>query len=104
MRFLPLDKLINLHDGYRRRIKIDALDVLLIQEAGEVFVVDSRCPHQEASLEQADLLDGMIYCPMHGFGFSLVNGQHDAGTWQALRVYPAVFEGAEVGITLADAG
>ncbi|REJ68642.1 MAG: Rieske (2Fe-2S) protein, partial [Proteobacteria bacterium] len=29
MRFLALDKLINLEDGYRRRFKIDALDLIL---------------------------------------------------------------------------
>ncbi len=100
MRFLPLDKLINLHDGYRRRVKIDSLDVLMIQERGRVHIIESRCPHQEFSLEGADVLDDTIFCPLHGFGFSLIDGRHDGGTCQSLRVFQPVYEGAEIGIAL----
>jgi nitrite reductase/ring-hydroxylating ferredoxin subunit len=100
MRFLPLDKLINLHDGYRRRIKIDQLDLLLIQEGGQVHIVHSRCPHREHSLEQADIDSGFIFCPLHGFGFSLKDGHHDGGLCESLKVYAPVFEGADVGIVI----
>jgi nitrite reductase/ring-hydroxylating ferredoxin subunit len=102
MRFLALDKLINLHDGYRKRVKVDHLDLLLLQEAGEVHVIASRCPHQEHSLEQGDIQDGTIYCPTHGYGFSLTNGRHEGGTCDSLRIYPVVYEGASVGITLPE--
>ena len=102
MRFLALDKLINLHDGYRRRVKIDSLDVLIIQQQGCVHIIESRCPHQEFSLEAGDVVDDTIYCPMHGYGFSLADGRHDAGTCQSLRIYPVVYEGAEVGIALPE--
>ena len=50
MRFLALEKLINLHDGYRKTVKVDSLEVLIVQEAGEVFIVQSR-PHQGQHLE-----------------------------------------------------
>ena len=29
MRFLPLDKLINVQEGYRKRFKIDSTDLIL---------------------------------------------------------------------------
>ena len=102
MRFIALDKLINLQDGYRRRIKIDALDVLVIQEQGAVHIIESRCPHQEFSLETADVLDNTIYCPLHGYGFALEDGRHDAGSCQSLRVYQPVYEGSEIGIALPE--
>ena len=42
MRFLALDKLINLQEGYRQRFKIDALDLILVREAGEISAL-RRC-------------------------------------------------------------
>ena len=56
MRFLPLEKLINLHDGYRRRFRVDALEVLLLQEAGALHILESRCPHRGHPLDEADIL------------------------------------------------
>ena len=100
MRFLPLEKLINLRDGYRRRIKIDQLDLLLLQEAGQLHIIHSRCPHREHPLDQGDVDDGYIYCPLHGFGFSLADGHHDGGLCQALQIYTPVFEGSDVGIVV----
>lgn len=101
MRFQPLEKLINLHDGYRRRFKIDDLDVVLLQHDGQLVIIDSRCPHREHSLEQGDVDSGFIFCPLHGYGFSLLDGHHDGGLCAALRVYPPVFEGADVGIAIS---
>lgn len=98
MRFLPLEKLINLHDGYRRRFKIDHWDVLLLQQGTEVHVIDTRCPHQEQSLEVADIEGGTIYCPRHGFGFSLHTGKHTDGFCPALRIWQPTYEGNSVGI------
>ncbi len=52
MIFLRLERLINLHDGYRRTLRVDNIEVLVIQDCGEVFIVQSRCPHQEYPLEK----------------------------------------------------
>ncbi len=102
MRFLPLEKLINLQDGYRRNIKIDQLDVLMLQEAGEVFIVNSRCPHQEHPLIDAEVIDGAILCPRHQFAFSLNNGAHVGGLCAALEIYSPVYEGSHVGILVSE--
>ena len=47
MRFLALDKLINLEDGYRKRFKIDSLELILAKEGNEFFAFGAVCPHQE---------------------------------------------------------
>ncbi len=39
MRFFPLEKLINLHDQYTRRFKIDSLQLLLLQRDGALTLV-----------------------------------------------------------------
>ena len=56
MRFLGLEKLINLHDGYRREFKIDQLQLLLIQEQGRLYLLESRCPHREHPLLEAPVV------------------------------------------------
>lgn len=102
MRFQPLDKLINLHDGYRRRFKVDSLDVLVIQEADAVYIVDSRCPHRGHPLQDADIEAGVLFCPMHNFGFHLDSGEHIDRACPALRVYTPHFEANEIGIVVHD--
>lgn len=101
MRFQPLEKLINLHDGYRRRIKIDELDVLLLQHENQVHILQSRCPHQEYSLEAADIDQGQIVCPIHRYRFDLESGRPvNTRGCAALNLWQPVFEGNEVGILL----
>ncbi|QIB64077.1 Rieske 2Fe-2S domain-containing protein [Kineobactrum salinum] len=58
-----MDKLINLHEGYRRQFKFDNLSLLLLQEQGELYLCEARCPHQEHPLDSAPVSDGMLECP-----------------------------------------
>ncbi|MDG1655010.1 MAG: Rieske (2Fe-2S) protein [Luminiphilus sp.] len=100
MRFLALDKLINVQDGYRQRFKIDSLDLVLVREAGEISAFAALCPHQEQSLEYGQIESGVIYCPRHGFAFSLTSGEHLSGQCARLAIYTVHYEGNEVGILL----
>ena len=102
MRFLALEKLINLHDGYRKTVKIDSLEVLIVQEAGEVFIVQSRCPHQGQHLEQGLVQEGRIHCPWHHFVFDLATGVHQGGLCDALATYAPIFNGNVLGIMIND--
>lgn len=102
MRFVALEKLINLRDGYRRRIKIDQLDVLVIQEQGRLAIIQSQCPHRHSPLTDADIEGHRIFCPVHGYGFDLATGQSSEANCAALKVWPAIYEGNEVGILVDD--
>lgn len=98
MSFLPLEKLINLHDGYRKVIKHNALEVLVLQHEGSLYILQSRCPHQQQPLHAADVQGGVIFCPRHHYGFDLSTGQQLELACAALTLYPAIYEGAVVGI------
>jgi nitrite reductase/ring-hydroxylating ferredoxin subunit len=100
MRFFPLEKLINLHDGYRRRFKIDQLDLLLVQRRGELYLIESHCPHRQHPLEAAIIDNGIVQCPLHQYQFALNDGRVLRATEErcrGLRVFPVVYEGNEVG-------
>lgn len=98
MAFLRLDRLINLHDGYRKTLRVDHLEVLMVQERGEVFVVQSRCPHREFPLEKGSVKEGVITCPWHNMAFDLGTGAQLGGVCDRLKVYEPVFQGNLVGI------
>ena len=100
MRFMPLDRLINLRDGYRRRFKVDALDLVLAQEYGTLYAFSSRCPPQYQSLVDADIEEGPVFCPRHNFAFSLDTGLHADGFCDAISIYRIHYEGNAVGILL----
>lgn len=99
-RFQPLARLIDLHDGFRRRVKIDAFEVLLAQEGGRCFVFESRCAHQQWPLDKAEIVDGILCCPKHQYRFDLMSGEPLASLCPSLAVYELIYEGNEVGILL----
>mgnify|MGYP003381752608 CR=1 FL=1 len=105
MRFQSLEKLINLHDAYARTFKIDQLEMLLLQRAGELYLIEGRCPHRGHPLEAATLSDGVIQCALHRYQFAIADGRLLHATEEpcrGLRSYPLVYEGNEVGVMLAE--
>lgn len=105
MRFFALEKLINLHDDYARRFKIDALQLLLVQRQGRLHLLDSNCPHREQPFDVAMIGSSDVECPVHGYRFSLLDGRVLRSTEEpcrALRVYALAYEGNEVGVVLND--
>lgn len=59
--------------------------VLLVLHQEEFFLVNDKCPHQGASLKNAQCEDGMIVCPWHRYGFDLKTGR---GAGLCLDTYP----------------
>ncbi len=105
MRFYPLEKLINLHDGYSRQFKIDNLQLLLLQYQGERYLIEATCPHRAHPLETATIDNGVIQCPLHNYRFALNSGQliqHTEEPCRAMRVWELTYEGNEIGIVLGD--
>ncbi len=103
MRFYPLEKLINLHDNYTRKFKIDHLHLLLVQRGGELSVIEASCPHRAHPLEEADIVDGVLQCPLHRYQFALSDGRlirHSEEPCRGLKVWEPVYEGVEVGVML----
>ncbi len=101
MRFVPLERLINLHDGYRREFRIDYHKLLLIQVDGERYLIEANCPHQEHPLTEAWVDKNCIECPLHNYRFSLKDGQllyAAEEECRGLKTWPVEYEGAEVGL------
>ena len=69
-----------LSEGMRKVLKIGKLSVLLLQENGEIFAMDSICPHMRGPMQKGKLTaDGGIVCPWHRSAFDLRTG--DVKQW-----------------------
>lgn len=103
MRFYQLERLINLHDGYRKQFKIDNHSLLLLQLDGQPFAIESQCPHREFPLSAANISGQELVCPQHGYRFDLRSGalRHASEEpCRALRRYELVYRGNAVGVML----
>lgn len=103
MRFYSLEKLINLHDGYRKRFKIDQHNLLLIQIDGQRYLLESNCPHRDHPLSEADIIGDQIRCSLHGYRFRINDGQlihASEEPCRGLKVYELVYQQTELGIIL----
>ena len=75
MRYYALDKLINLYDGYRQAFIIESKQLLLIEERGRQYLIQSNCPHMDWPLINAPIQEEKITCPKHNLSFYLKNGR-----------------------------
>jgi nitrite reductase/ring-hydroxylating ferredoxin subunit len=103
VRFFLLEKLINLHDGYRRTFKIDERQLLLIQDGAELYLLEAFCPHRGHPLADATIHHNHIRCPLHGYQFALRDGAVRAASEEpcrALRRYDVVYRDTDLGVML----
>lgn len=98
MAYRALEKLINLHDGYRRVFRHDNAELLLLQEHGEVRLIDRHCPHAGQRLDSAAVAGAVITCPRHQICFSLEDGRPGNADCPALGIRTLVYEGNSLGI------
>jgi nitrite reductase/ring-hydroxylating ferredoxin subunit len=102
MTFYPLEKLINLHDGYRQVFRLQGVPLLLMQEEGQRYLLKNICPHKGFPLHTGTFSHGRLRCAYHAFEFDLACGgrclQHPNQPGAAL--YPLVYQDAMVGVEL----
>lgn len=103
MTFYPLEKLHQLHDGYCRSFAVRGKNLLLIQNNGNTYLIENRCPHMDASLEWATFQTDKLRCPVHGIEFDLPNGKalgSLAGCIGDLQRFTITYEGNTLGLML----
>lgn len=102
MAYHQLELVHRLHDGYMQSFSIGGLKLLLVQEAGKVYLVENRCPHMDVPLDTGTLVDGVrIRCRAHGIEFNLSDGKAAgalADTLDCLQRFKLAYDGNTVGI------
>jgi nitrite reductase/ring-hydroxylating ferredoxin subunit len=101
MQFYSLEKLINLHDGYRKVFKIDHYNLLLIQINGQLHLLESFCPHRGHPLSESDIQENKLRCPLHGYEFSIPEGtliKQTEEPCRGLKTYDLIYQERGVGV------
>jgi nitrite reductase/ring-hydroxylating ferredoxin subunit len=102
MTFHRLEKLINLHDGYRRVFQVGGVPLLLIQEDGQRYLLRNLCPHKAFPLHTGTMSGSRLRCAYHAMEFDLAKGgrciQHP--NQYCVQMFELVYDGSEVGVEL----
>ncbi len=66
-----------LRPGEMRRLVVEGRVFVLINRAGEYFVLDGRCTHKpDALLCEGIVFEDTVMCPWHGFRYDIRTGRN----------------------------
>jgi nitrite reductase/ring-hydroxylating ferredoxin subunit len=92
-----------LHDDYRRVFTVQGQDLLLLQHAGQLHLLENTCPHAAYPLHEGLLAGDTLRCPMHGYLFDLHSGactSYTEGPCRGLYRYELSAEDGWLGVRL----
>lgn len=64
-----------LAEGQRKIIDIDDKHIMLVRHHGNLYAVESMCSHAMFELDDGDIKDCSLSCPLHGAHFCLKTGE-----------------------------
>ena len=80
-----------------RRLEVAGRRLALFLAGGEVFALDDRCSHDEASLAEGEVFQATVECPRHGAAFDLRTGEAlSLPATRGVGVYRCEVEGVDV--------
>lgn len=103
MAFYALANLADLYDGYSVGFIVQGRPLLLLQDHGDRFIIENRCPHMDAPLSTGKVGQGAIVCRAHGIAFDLRSTRARgplADTLDCLKTFNVVYEGNKIGVEL----
>lgn len=65
----------NVPQGGMMEIKIEGLNILLANVAGNIYAINNKCPHMGGNLAKGKLDGTVVTCPLHGSQFDVTNGK-----------------------------
>jgi len=96
--FVPLERLINLDEGYRRTFQVAGRSLLLLVVGNQPLLIEDSCPHQGAPLSRGTLVDRVLRCQRHGMEFQLPSGRSLQPSCPGLNMLQLAYEGDRIGI------
>jgi nitrite reductase/ring-hydroxylating ferredoxin subunit/uncharacterized membrane protein len=70
----PVMRDAELPEGEARYAEVDGVGVMVARWQGEVHALSSRCAHRGGPLDEGEIADGCVTCPLHGSIFRLADG------------------------------
>ena len=76
-------KVVNLGDPLAGGVQ-----VVLSRIDGQIYALDSLCPHEKGRLVGGPLHDGSVLCPLHNYLFDAKSGKVVRGVCANAKTYP----------------
>ena len=103
-RFTLVARVSDLPPGRLRRVDVGGRLILLANVAGEIFAVDDDCTHISGPLDQGELCEYTLTCPLHLARFDIRDGRVLRGPARvSLPTYAVRVEGDAVLVAAPDA-
>ena len=87
---VPLGPLSLLEAKLPMSLPVEGQRICVRTHQGRLVAHSALCPHQGGPLEEAEIHDGFLVCPWHGYRFSLGNGRNPDGLPCSLPQAPRV--------------
>ena len=82
--------------GVRVVVEGHELAVFRLSDPEGLYVIDNECPHAGGDLAAGRVERGMVYCPWHEWGFSLVSGISTHSSEARVKTYPCCVRDGDV--------
>lgn len=100
-RLIRVCRVQDLPPGARRVVILSRYDeALVLNVAGRFYALSNICPHAGAAFERGHVAEGILYCPLHGWGFDLDSGVSLDDATLAACTYPVEIHGEELFLRL----
>ena len=100
--FVPVLEEKELQEGTMKLIRIEGSPVLLIKQLGQIFAIDTRCPHMGCDFSGGTLEGNVIICPCHDWRFNLKTGEYEDEPSMKLTIYEWKIESGKIWVKLEE--
>ena len=99
--FVSVLEVGRLPPGHGRTVHVRGREFAVFNVDGQFYAVDNECPHKGGPLGAGTLVDGHVFCPLHGWAFDVKTGACITRADRPVRSYPTRVQGGEVQIDLS---
>ena len=86
--FVPILEAGSLPPGQGRTLTVEGKTLAVLNWEGTIHVLDDSCPHRGGPLGAGLVQEGIVFCPLHGWGFDLKTGVCRDRPDRPVRTYP----------------
>jgi nitrite reductase (NADH) small subunit len=88
--------LAELKEGCGRAVEAFGRTIAVFRDHGTLKAIDDVCPHRGGPLNQGDVENGAVICPLHGWAFDLESGKMRGNPRIIVPTYEVMIEGDDV--------
>lgn len=93
-------RLEDLPDGHGWLVEVEGQEIAVFRRGESVSALENVCPHRGGPLAFGDVRGGLVYCPLHAWGFELDTGACPEFPGVTVRRFTVHVEGGEVLVEL----